>query len=79
MLRLDLPASHTNTSLVAFIPADEDSPMQDPKDLTDNPNVLLEGEIEEFGLEEADDSLGPSWDEVEKALLEREKNNGGKD
>jgi hypothetical protein len=53
--------------------------MQDPKDLTDSPNVLLEGEIEEFGLEEADDSLGPSWDEVEEALLEREKNNGGKE
>ncbi len=53
--------------------------MQDPRDLTDNPNVLTEAEIEEFGLVEADDSLGLSWDEVELALMEREKKNGGKE
>jgi hypothetical protein len=53
--------------------------MQDPKDPTANPNILLETEIEEFGFEEADDSFGPSWDEVEEALMGREKKNGGQD
>lgn len=34
----------------------------------DNPNIIQPGEIEELGLEEADESLGPSWEEVEEVM-----------
>ncbi|WP_171049099.1 hypothetical protein [Rhizobium sp. MHM7A] len=34
----------------------------------DNPNIIKPSEIEELGLEEADASLGPSWEEVEEVV-----------
>lgn len=53
--------------------------MSDPERPFDNPNVILEAEIAELGLEEGDESMGPSWDEVEEALKQRENKNGKQD
>lgn len=64
--------------LVPFISRTEDDAMQD-KSNTSNPNILLSSEIEELGLEEADQTLGPSWDEVEVAVARRERKNGSQE
>lgn len=42
----------------------------------DNPNIIHPGEIEELGLAEADESLGPSWEEVEEAVRAKENGQG---
>jgi hypothetical protein len=42
----------------------------------DNPNIIQPGEIEELGLEEADESLGPSWEEVEEAVKAKKNAQG---
>jgi hypothetical protein len=42
----------------------------------DNPNIIQPGEIEELGLEEADESMGPSWEDVEEALKAKKDGQG---
>lgn len=42
----------------------------------DNLNILTQDDIEDFGLEEADAAMGPSWDEVEAALKEKKDGQG---
>jgi len=38
----------------------------------DNPNIIQINEIEELGLDEADESLGPSWEDVEETMREKQ-------
>ncbi len=42
----------------------------------DNPNIIQPGEIEELGLEEADEAMGPSWEDVEEALKAKKDGQG---
>jgi hypothetical protein len=43
---------------------------------SDNPNILTEDDIQEMGIEEATDDLGPSWEDVEAALEAKRKKHG---
>ncbi len=43
---------------------------------SDNPNILTQQDIEEFGIEEAAEDMGPSLDEIEHALAIRKQQNG---
>jgi hypothetical protein len=42
----------------------------------DNPNIIQPGEIDELGLEEADETMGPSWEDVEEALKAKRDGQG---